>query len=187
VLPHVAALAPGARCTGCDVDAAAITWAARHRPELEWSLSGEEPPLPFRAQSFDLVYSISVFSHLDEVRQDRWLHELARIMRPGGIALLSVHGAHAFEHFRSGEVTSGWCRREAFARSPLGGAEFVFEPYVRSFWNAIDLPGVGADYGLAFHGAGYVRERWRRTFELLAMRPRAITGWQDLVVLRAPA
>ena len=32
VLPHFAALAPNAACVGCDVDAAAIDWAARSAP-----------------------------------------------------------------------------------------------------------------------------------------------------------
>jgi SAM-dependent methyltransferase len=182
VLPHIAALARQADCAGCDVDADAIRWAFRHRPELQWSLSGFLPPLPFPAASFDVVYSISVFSHLDESLQGRWLGELVRALPTGGLALLSVHGRFAFEQFRSGRAKTGWCRREAFARAPLAESEFVFEPYVRSRWNVAELPGVGRGYGLAFHGARYVRDHWSREFEVLEVRERAISGWQDLVV-----
>lgn len=186
VLPHVAALAPDARCTGCDVDAGAITWAARHLREREWSLSGAVPPLPFAAGQFDLVYSISVFSHLDRDSQDHWLAEVRRVLKPGGIALLSVHGHYAFAQFRTGAVTTHWCRQDAFTRPPLAPDEFVFEPYVRSFWNETELPGVGERYGLSFHGEQYAREHWSDWLSVDAVHERALTGWQDVVVCSHP-
>lgn len=185
VLPHVAARAPAADCAGCDVDAAAISWAADHFPNLRWVHSGAEPPLPFKARSFELIYSISVFSHLGEGAQDRWLEEVRRLLAPGGTALLSVHGAHAFEAFRTGRVKTGWCRHEAFDRGPLGPDEFVFEPYRRTRWNRGELPGVGAEYGLAFHGERYVRSHWAATLDVRAVLPRAMTSWQDVVCVRA--
>jgi SAM-dependent methyltransferase len=182
VLPHIASLAGDAQCTGCDVDPAAIAWAAAHHPELRWVVSGFEPPLPFEAGSFDFVYSISVFSHLDEALGDAWMREVARLLKPGGTALLSVHGGHAFEQFRTGAVTTNWCPRSAFARPPLGPDEFVFVPYQRSIWNQGELPGVGESYGLAFHGEQYLRSRWSPALTIVEVRPRAITAWQDLVV-----
>jgi SAM-dependent methyltransferase len=184
VLPHIAALAPGARCFGCDVDPGAIAWAERHRPELSWAVSGSEPPLDYPDERFDLIYSISVFSHLDEALQDRWLAELRRILVPGGVALLSVHGPHALDQFRSGKAGTSWCRGGAFARGPLGAGEFVFEPYVRSRWNRSDLPRVGPRYGLAFHGEEYLRRHWSRWLRVNDVRERAVSGWQDLVVCR---
>jgi SAM-dependent methyltransferase len=184
VLPHIAALAPEADCAGCDVDRSAIAWAERHRPELRWALSGFEPPLPFGAESFALVYSISVFSHIGEEAQDRWLEEIARVLQPGGVALLSVHGSYAFDQFRSGRVRSSWSRAGAFERGPLGPSEFVFEPYRRSIWNRSELPGVGGEYGLAFHGEGYLRDHWSGVFEISAVLERALTAWQDIVVCR---
>lgn len=184
VLPHIAALAPAARCCGCDVDSEAVGWAKRHHPTLHWSISRSLPPLPFADGTFDAVYSISVFSHLDEELQNQWLSELRRVLVPGGAALLSVHGPHAFEQFRSGRVRTRWCRAEAFARGPLQVHEFVFEPYLRTQWNRAELPGVSSRYGLAFHGATYLTEHWSGPFEVLEVRPRAIAGWQDLVVCR---
>jgi hypothetical protein len=102
------------------------------------------------------------------------------------VALLSVHGAYAFEQFRSGAVSTAWCRRGAFDRGPLGPSESVFVPYRRSAWNEGELPGVGSEYGLAFHGAEYVRGRWARMLDVIDVLPHAITGWQDLVVCRTP-
>ncbi|MHB8658415.1 MAG: class I SAM-dependent methyltransferase [Solirubrobacteraceae bacterium] len=183
VLPHVAALASAARCHGCDVDPAAIAWGRRRYPQLNLRSSSFSPPLPYAAGTHELVYSISVFSHLDEGWQDAWLAELHRVLVAGGVALLSVHGHHALEQFRTGAVRTRWCRPEAFARPPLSASEFVFEPYLRSIWNRADLPGTGAGYGLAFHGDGYLRSRWRAYFDVVTVLPRAITAWQDLAVL----
>jgi SAM-dependent methyltransferase len=184
VLPHVAALAPGANCTGCDVDPAAITWAEAHHPELNWVHSGFEPPLPFDDATFELVYSISVFSHLDEALGHRWLEEVARVLAPGGTALLTVHGAHAFEQFRTGAVTTSWSPRQPFEREPLRRDEFVFVPYRRSIWNEGELPGIGDSYGLAFHGDEYVADCWSPTLGVVDVRPRGVTAWQDLVVCK---
>ncbi len=186
VLPQIAALAPTAVCSGCDVDPGAIAWAAGHRPELQWSVSRCDPPLPFALESFDLVYSISVFSHLDEPAQDEWLQEMRRILRPGGVALLTVHGRSAFEQFRSGRVRTAWCRDAAFDRAPLSPNEFAFAPYRRSVFNDAELQGVGNRYGLAFHGSDYLRERWASALEVVAILERAMTGWQDIVVCTRP-
>jgi SAM-dependent methyltransferase len=186
VLPHIATVALEARCVGADVDGAAIGWARSRFPALQWERTSFDPPLPLEAASFQLVYSISVFSHLNGRLSDAWAAEVSRVLAADGVALLSVHGAHAFEQFRSGVVSTAWCRRGAFERGPLGPSEFVFVPYRRSAWNEGELPGVGSEYGLAFHGAEYVRERWARMLDVIDVLPHAITGWQDLVVCRTP-
>jgi SAM-dependent methyltransferase len=183
VLPYIARIAPQARSVGCDVDRAAIEWAGARRPGAEWVLSSFEPPLPFAGDTFDLVYSVSVFSHLGRGLQDRWLRELRRVLAPGGVALLSVHGPSAFEAFRSGRVRTSWCPPEVFARGPLRSRDCVFTPYTRSLWTAGELPGVGSQYGLAFHGADFIREVWGRELTVLDIRERALTDWQDLVIV----
>jgi SAM-dependent methyltransferase len=183
VLPLVAATIPNA--TGCDVDGEAIAWASEHHPDIRWLQSRFEPPLPFGDSSFQLVYSISVFSHLDEPLGEKWLTEVARVLAPGGVGLLSVHGPHAFDQFRTGAVKTSWCAPDAFERGPLAPDELLFVPYTRSLWNRADLPGIGARYGLTFHGPRYFTDR-SPPLEVLAVKPQAITNWQDLVVCQKP-
>ena len=182
VLPHLAALAPGSAGAGCDVDVAAIEWAAEHHPDLAWSLSSFQPPLPYPSESFDLIYSISVFSHLDRELTGVWLDELARVLSPDGIALLSTHGSHAFERFRRQQVATSWCAPSAFQRGPLRADEFVFVPYIRSFWTQGELPGIGRQYGLSFHGPEHARRSFGRSLQVVELRERALTDWQDVVV-----
>jgi len=76
----------------------------RHRL-VHWRIAVEktQPPLPFPDNSFDLIYAVSVFTHLSEEHQRTWLPELRRVLRPGGRLLLvdiggeqtSTHTPHA--------------------------------------------------------------------------------------------
>jgi len=50
------------------------------------------PPSIYDSSQFDLVYLFSVFSHLTIETQKKWLSEFSRILIPGGILLVSVHG-----------------------------------------------------------------------------------------------
>jgi SAM-dependent methyltransferase len=80
---------------GADVDAEAIEWSRRHYPRARFAVTDPQPPLPFSSQFFDVVYCLSVFTHLNEAMQDHWLAELHRILTPGGLLLLTVHGPNA--------------------------------------------------------------------------------------------
>jgi SAM-dependent methyltransferase len=175
------------RSVGVDVDAAAVAWARSHLAASGFESSRSRPPLPFADASFELVYSISVFSHLDESAQDAWLAELARILVPAGTALLSTHGPAAFAAFRTGAVSTAWCDPAVLRRpSPLAAGEILAVPYRQNRWSRGDLPGVGSGYGLTFHGPEYIAEHWGRFLDIEAVLPRAVSDWQDLVVARAP-
>jgi len=76
---------------GCDINPLLVEWCAAHLPG-EWRVSHEEPPTGYAGHQFDLVYAVSVFTHLTVERQRAWLAELARIIRPGGLLMVSTHG-----------------------------------------------------------------------------------------------
>jgi len=77
-----------ARFHGCDINPRLVAWC-------EAKLAGEfrrtrlEPPLPYADGQFDLVYALSVFTHMHEANARVWLAELARVVKPGGLALLT--------------------------------------------------------------------------------------------------
>ncbi len=57
-------------------------------------------PANFVQNSFDLIYSYSVFSHLAEPAHLAWIHEFARLLRPGGILVITTQGRHFIERVK---------------------------------------------------------------------------------------
>lgn len=170
-------LSGSCRLHGSDVCAPAIRWNQRHLGFAEFAVNGPLPPLPYPDAKFDLVYSISVFTHLNGEAQEPWLAELERVASPGGLVLISVQGELGFESFKNGALPTTPDLLERLKRhGPLAQEGFIFEPYK-----------VGGDYGLAFHDIGYIRDRWCRRLRLAKFIARGIDGWQDLVVLEKPA
>ncbi|HEY0382006.1 MAG TPA: class I SAM-dependent methyltransferase [Candidatus Elarobacter sp.] len=48
------------------------------------------PPSDLPAESFDVIYAYSVFTHLSEELQRAWIEEFRRLLRPGGVLVASV-------------------------------------------------------------------------------------------------
>jgi SAM-dependent methyltransferase len=173
-------LAGNARLFGVDIDERSIAWCRDHLPFATFSTCHPQPPLEFADDHFDLVFNHSVLTHLDERLQDAWLAELRRVTRPGGIALLSVHGDYAFSVTEDAERKSGmdpgpWRRR-------LEEDGFLF---------VADDTHVGGPfpdfYHSSFHAPWYVLSHWAQFFRVRAYLPRADLDFQDLVVLERVA
>lgn len=111
VARHWAAL-EGPEVHGCDYNRELVEWCGASLPFLYATRNGLEPPTPYVAGSFDLVYALSVFSHLSEPIQRAWIAELRRILRPGGLLVVSVLGEAA-----SGRLARP--ERERFERGEL--------------------------------------------------------------------
>src|SRR6202012_1198757 len=85
-------LAPTAALPGAGVDGGAIDWCARHFDFGSFAATQAQPPLPYADDSFDLIYVLSVFTHLPLAAQLAWLAELRRVLAPGGTLLLTFLG-----------------------------------------------------------------------------------------------
>jgi SAM-dependent methyltransferase len=161
----------GQRIVGCDLDPESIAWCEAHlaRERVAFALNGASPPLPFAAASFDLVLAISVWSHLPEDLQFAWLDEMARVVRPGGLLLASVHG-DALLPSETPAATRAQFARDGFL-------------YAKGF----GTPGLPDFYQTAYHRPDYVRARWQRGFRVIFELPRGINNHQDAyLLLREP-
>lgn len=151
---------------GSDRDAGAVAWCRDNLAFAAVERNGLAPPLAYADESFDLVYALSVFTHLTTELQTAWRDELRRILRPGGRLLVTTHG-NAYLPRLDGE------ERDRFERGEL---------VVR--WG--DLP--GSNLCSAYHPEQYVRTTLAHGFELAAIEPEGARGnpTQDLIVLRRP-
>lgn len=175
---------PAGGITGCDVDAECIEWCRRHLSG-DFVVSDFAPPLPFSDGAFELVYSVSVLTHLDRERQERWLQELSRVLAPGGIALITVQGARAYELFRGDVAYSTRAVGDVLAaRGALEEERFVHVPYDTFRGDGTAFPGVRDSYGLTFQSRAQLEAEWGRSFDVLRVDEAAVDDFQDLVVLR---
>lgn len=95
---------PDVRLFGTDNDAASIEWCQENLPAATFKVNGANPPLSYQERTFDLVYSISVFTHLLPEMQPRWWEEFNRIVRPGGMVIFPIFGKESTGHLDSHEL-----------------------------------------------------------------------------------
>jgi len=95
--------AGAAHLCGVDVDSESVEWCNEHIPGVHCQTGSADPPLNYPAGSFDAIYAVSVFTHLDLARQRAWRDELFRLLRSGGLLLFTVHA----EDVRQGRVGAG--------------------------------------------------------------------------------
>lgn len=87
---------------GADQDAESIEWIERElSPPLHGWRCAYGPPLGLEHGSFDLIWAVSVFTHLTD-GSIPWLLELQRLLRPGGLLIASYYGRWNSE-FLAGE------------------------------------------------------------------------------------
>lgn len=77
---------------GADVSRDAIRWCDRNLDFMNATESGPMPPLPYPGARFELIYALSVLTHLTEEAGLAWIGELTRVLEPGGFLLFTVHG-----------------------------------------------------------------------------------------------
>jgi SAM-dependent methyltransferase len=160
---------PTHRLFGTDIDRQAMAWCAVNIVGGSFSVNAGLPPLGFASNSFDLIYAISVFSHLNEEYQFHWLNELRRITKPGGIVLLSLHGSYYMDKLP----------HDLLAHIENHGMIFI----VSDGWRGV-LPDW---YQSAFHSEAYVLKRYARYFDVLAYIPGGMNDVQDAVLLQRRA
>ncbi|WCB94121.1 tRNA methyltransferase [Baekduia alba] len=157
-----ATVAPG-QLVGCDIDEPCVAWVRDHLDGVEAVLTGEAPPLPFDDATFDVAWSMSVFSHLTD-RWAQWLLELRRVVRPGGRLLISVAGGGASQQLAG----------EDWDPDRIG----------------MTVRGPGRPWRaggpMVLHSEWWIRAHWGRAFDVVAFEAGGLAG-QDLVLLERPS
>lgn len=149
---------------GCDIDTPSVEWArANLSPPYSFLANGEEPPLDLPSDHFDLVYGMSVFTHLTDT-WSAWLCEMRRVLKVGGYGLFSFLGKGMI-----GEVAGHEWDDSRIGMIPLD----IGKPWT------IGGPNV-------LHSEWWLRAHWGREFEIVDIRPTAHGGdkGHGLILLR---
>ena len=81
---------PRATLFGCDLKPDIIDWIKRYRPALTVAANELAPPLPKAFTDFDLVYAISVWTHMPEAACASWIQHMHERIKPGGTLFFTV-------------------------------------------------------------------------------------------------
>ncbi|NJK38100.1 MAG: tetratricopeptide repeat protein [Oscillatoriales cyanobacterium RM2_1_1] len=82
---------------GVDISGDCIAWCKQNlTPPFHFLTGTTLPHLPFEDRYFDLIYAGSVFTHIDDLA-DAWFLELRRILKPGGVAYVTIQEQHLIE------------------------------------------------------------------------------------------
>ncbi len=130
---------------GCDYNAKTIAWCKGALQNIDFKVNNLEPPLPYAASAFGGIFSVSVFTHLSEEMHHAWIRELHRILKPGGILLITTHGKNASSRLLASE-------KELFDRGAL---------VVRARMQE------GKKWFLAYHPDEFIRGKLLTDFDVL--------------------
>jgi SAM-dependent methyltransferase len=139
---------------GCDIDSASIAWLQEFLdPPLHPFVNGELPPLDQPEEMFDLVYCVSVFTHLTR-SWSAWLLELHRVLKPDGLLLASFMGEG------QSKVVAG----EEWDEDRVGMLTL--------------RPGQAWEAGgpMVLHSPWWIHEHWGRLFEIHSLTPYGFPG-----------
>ena len=171
VYRHFAAQSDAWEVWSSDFRLSSVHWSlANFPPAVRVFANTSAPSLPLPEGAFDLVAAYSVFTHIDEA-ETQWLLELRRILKPGGLAYLSVHDEDTW-------LTEEPLRRQVASACKLDPDRPLPEGRTVAVWRDDDPYNCNV-----FHSQGYIRSVWGRFFEVLEIKPRWV-GAQAAVVLR---
>jgi SAM-dependent methyltransferase len=155
------------RLFGTDIDPEAIEWLQENYQSIgEFEVNPHLPPSVYPDNTFDFIFSVSIFTHLPEAMQFAWLKELHRVAKPGALLIVTTHG----------DFHRPTLQPEELAR--LDAAGFYYRELT-----APVVEGLPTFYSTAYHSPAYIRSEWKQWFDVLEQQPNGLDNWQDINLL----
>jgi SAM-dependent methyltransferase len=134
---------------GVDIDRASVAWLQQELcPPLHVREAPADPPLGLDHGSFDLIWALSVFTHLTDSSLP-WLLELHRLLKPGGLVVATYMG-----RWNSDELAGEPWDEDSVGMNVLRH---------HGSWDAGGPMVLMSDW--------WVREHWGRAFEIVEVEP----------------
>jgi SAM-dependent methyltransferase len=151
---HLLDLAPECELWGSDIDPQCVDWNTQHlAPAASFVVNEEVPPLPFEDGKFDLIYALSVFTHISS-HWAAWLLELDRLLAPGGRLIVTI-------------MSEGMC--QAISGEPWDEANVGMNVYEAGQEWSLGGP-------MVLHSPWWIREHWGRLFDVERLKARGFHG-----------
>lgn len=180
VIRHLANEHPEMQVFGCDINRFHVEWCNAYLPPNVAAFHNTSiPGLPIEDNSLDMVSAFSVFTHI-EAMETAWLMEIRRILKPGGLAWVTVHSEGTLRDMQEGwplwkPVMDHYERPAKLDEN----REFVGDRMVlrnradRSYSSNI------------FYKTDYLRKHWGRILDIKEVR-RRFPNFQDVLILQKP-
>lgn len=149
---------------GTDYNGKAIRWCQQKIENVLFRFNSLAPPLPFEDNFFDILYSISVYTHLSEKMHYPWLKENLRVVKPGGIIMMTLHGDNFADKLLEEE------------KILYNSKKIVVRGKVKE----------GSRLYVAFHSPLFVKQHFFRGHKIVYHNPNpdpSISGGQDIWVI----
>jgi ubiquinone/menaquinone biosynthesis C-methylase UbiE len=88
---------PSENIFGVDTWDIMVNYCNELLPAGNYSVNTPFPPIKFADNTFDIIFSYSVFSHLHYSCAEKWIEEFSRILRPNGILVATTEGLRFLE------------------------------------------------------------------------------------------
>lgn len=182
---------PNVNAFACDANPDNIKHVRSAFPKVDTYANAFDPPLRYEDNTFDLVYSVSTFSHFSPGDARLWLAELRRITKPNGLLCLTINSTTSVD----------WVHRRGlhldYTKEKLLKDGFWYQVdesawYRKKAEDAVSTFGSGTVSETRPTGNMYFSPQYAKEFfeaaelEFLALAPGVIDRMQDLVVSRKP-
>ena len=144
--------------------------------------------LPFPDNYFSSIIAYSVFTHLPENIHIHWMHEIARVAKPGCVFILtleSIKFLNFVEGLDANNPISAWhaglskfSNDISLLRKSYNEGEFIYLPTGGGDYRAADV------YGDAVVSQKYVKQVWSENFNVIEYREDPELFWQTILVVQ---
>lgn len=151
---------------GTDYNPSLIEWCRKELGFAHFQVNDLAGKLDYDNNQFDMIYALSVFTHMTEPNQLFWMDELTRVLMPGGYLFITTHG-----DFYQSQTSPG-----------------DLEKYLQGELVVYGGDQEGSNMCAAFLPVAYVHEKMAKNLIVLDYVPEGALGnpRQDVYLLRKP-
>lgn len=121
------------------------------------TLPGQPCPVP--ENNIDVVYAFSVFSHLSEASSRQALRDFSRILKKGGIAVITTRGRQHLNYLRSLSITAESSGHLTHVSQVIPDWDALERGFAKGEYQFFPTGG-GGELSSDFYGEAWIGEGW---------------------------